>query len=165
MSQKYKEKLEKNLAQLETFDKFLERDKTADLVINIARHILKNPGDFQSTGWLLKNGAKLASYYAYLEGKSNQTRQEAEVAELTLNSVQDGLLIAYRQDGANTTEARSQAKIDTEDSAIDVVKKKQQAGYYNTAARAAEKVVSFIQSTLRNKESERTSSPSIEKGQ
>ena len=164
MSQAYKDKLEKNLAKLDSFDGFLQKDKTAELVVNIARSVLSKPGDFQSTEWLLQNGAKLAAYYAYLEGKSNQSRAEAEVAEITHNSVIDGLLLTYTAEGAKVTEARAQAKQALEESAIDVQVRKQKAGYYNTTARAAEKIVSFIQSTLRNKESEMRTSPQIEKG-
>lgn len=164
MSNTYKTKLEKNLAKLQTFDGFLKKDKTAELVVNIARNVLSKPADFQSTSWLLDNGAKLAAYYSYLEAKANQTRAEAEVAEITHQGVQDGLLLSYKQSGANTTEARSQAKVDLEESAIDVQVKKQLAGYYATVSRAAEKIVSFIQSTLRNKEGERATQAQADKG-
>ena len=164
MSQAFKEKLEKNLAKLDSFEGFLKKDKTAELVINIARNILSKPQDFQSTDWLLQNGAKLASYYAYLEGKANQTKAEAEVAGITHSSVVDGLLIVYRAEGANTTEARAQAKCELEEAAVEVEVKKQLAGYYNATARTAEKIVSFVQSTLRNKEAERITSAQIEKG-
>ena len=145
-------------ALLETIDSlkdFEASDRSVGFVFTVAREILANPADFQGVAWLLRKGAELTAYFSYLEGTANVMDARYKVAEVAHTDVRNGVAIALRNDEVKYTEARALAAQGTVESEVDVIKQELLAKNYATAAKVAEKMVSYIQSTLRQKESER----------
>lgn len=160
----YKKRHGELMKKLQSFEEFEKSDKLIGRVMNIARQVIQQPGDVQATSWLLSKGAELSAYYGAVEARANEARAEYEAAEIAQKSTRDGLMLSLKGGDVGVTEARAQAGLEMVDSEIDVVAKKQRSDYYSTVARACEKMVSFVQSTLRHKEAERNQTKIAERG-
>lgn len=160
----YQKRHKELMAKLQSFGDFEKEDKVVGLVMNIARQVIARPGDVQAISWLLTKGSELTAYYGVLEGRANEARAEYEAAEIAYKSTKDGYMLALKEAMGTVTEARAQAGIEAAEAEIDVIRLKQRSDYYNTAARACDKMISFIQSTLRNKEQDRVKTNMAERG-
>jgi ribosomal protein L17 len=152
--QNYKQRQEALLKMISSLKDFEGSDKSVGYVFAVAREILSKPTDFQNVQWLIRKGSELIAYYAYLEGTANVHNAKSQVSEVAHNDVKAGMMIALTSEDVSTTTARAQASQATVDSEVDVIKEELLAKNYATAAKVADRMVSFIQSTLRNKESE-----------
>ena len=153
--QDYTQKREDLMGKMQNLKEFEASDKVIGYMFEICRQVLSKPGDFQSVNWLMDRGAKLAAYHAYLTGKATEAWAEYKTAEVAFKSVKDGLMLALKNDSATVTEARAQAGRETAEVEVDVLAKEQRFRNYDSAVRTVDKMVSFIQSTLRQKEAER----------
>lgn len=148
---KKREQLQKKLQSLKEFEK---TDKVVGLVFEISRNVVSRPGDYQSINTLLKQGRELSGYFGYLECKANEHWGEYKMAEVAWKNIKDGLLLAYKGENMNTTEARAQASREMSDAEVDAIAREQRFKNFATAAKMCEQIISFIQTTLKNKQTE-----------
>jgi hypothetical protein len=147
----YNARREKLMKQMQTLKEFEASDELVGFVFEICRQIFSRKGDVQDIDWLLQRGTELAGYFGILEGRANEKWGEYKVAEIAFTSVRDGLMLAFK-DGKTTTVARAEAKRSTEDVEVDVIAREQRSKNYYTAANMCDRMVSFIQTTLKQKE-------------
>lgn len=152
------------MSKVQTLKEFEQSDKVVGYVFEIARNVVSRPGDFNSIDWLIKRGSLLSGYYAYLESKANEALADYEVADVTYKSVRDGLMIGLKNDKSTITEAKAEATRELVEAEVDVIAKRNRAKNYATSARVCDRIVSFIQSTLRHKEREQTTVHTAERG-
>ena len=117
-----------------------------------------------NVNFLLTNGGKLAGYYGYLAVKGNEAWAEYKTAEVTFKEVRDALMLALKNEKATVTEARAGAGRETAFVEVDVIAREKRARDFEAAAKWCQSMLSFIQSTLRQLESERTHLKIAERG-
>lgn len=136
-----------------------KRDKDVAHVIETARRLYPVEGRNPSIQNLLYMGHYLATYYATLGTKRNYKRTEYEMAELAYDQIRDGIMIGLMnaKKGSNTvTEAKASANRSMAKASVDVALKKHEAAQYETVATSMERMLSFIQSALRQLQAEQT---------
>lgn len=132
-----------------------DSDESVKNVVDIARDILKDSRTMSNAQWLMRNGGKLAAYYGYLTTKGNECWAEYKTAEIAYKEIRGALLLAIKSDKATITEAKASASRDTGELEVDVIVKEKRSKDYEAAAKWCQAMLSFIQSTLRQIESER----------
>lgn len=162
--QDYEEKRKQLAKKLQTYKEFEKTDKVVGCVFEISRNVIKNPGDYQSIDTLLMQGRKLSGYFGYLEARANEHWGKYKIAEIACKHVKDGLLLAYKGENMNTTEARAQAGREMADAEVDAIAREQRYKNYATSAKMCEQIISFIQTTLKNKKQEQDKAGKIADG-
>lgn len=149
---------------MQTLQEFEKSDEGVHNLMDIARAILERPSNMLNVHWLLQNGGKLAGYYGYLAGKGNEAWAEYKTAEVAFKEVRDALMLALKNEKATVTEAKASAGRETAMVEVDVITKEKRSRDYEAAAKWCQSMLSFIQSTLRQLESERTHLNIAERG-
>ena len=162
--EKYDGRRKQLLKQMQTLAEFEKTDETAHLVFEIAREILSYPNRMNQPQWLLISGAKLAAYFGYLDAKSNEAWADYKTAEVALKEVRDALMLALKNEHETITAAKASAGRETAKAEVDVIVREKRSRDFATSAHMADRMLSFIQSTLGQLKSERTHYGTAERG-
>lgn len=154
--ERYGRKRDLLIKQMQTLKQFEQSDESVKRIFDIARSILENPKSMISVQWLLANGGKLAGYYGYLATKGNEAWAEYKIAEIAFKEVHNALVMGLKGEKYTITEARATAGRETADAEVDVVLREKRAKDFEAATRWCQNMLVFIQSTLKQLESERT---------
>jgi len=162
--QDYEKKRKELAKKLQTYKEFEKTDKVVGAVFEISRNVVNNSGDYQSIDTLLHQGRALSGYFGYLEAMANEQWGKYKTAEVAWKHVKDGLLLAYKGENMNATEARAQAGREMADAEVDAIAREQRYKNYATSAKMCEQIISFIQTTLKMKKQEQVKSGQIGDG-
>jgi hypothetical protein len=144
----YREKCESAMEKISGIQQFRDADEMVDLVFKVGRSLFDTPLDQQTTDFLLRTGGKLTGAYTYLTQKSTYAR--AVEKELMLKQLADG---KYK-----VTEARARVSADIEELKEFVIQKDVVKNQWENIAEACQMMVSFMQSAIKVKESEKFNS-------
>lgn len=150
----YEAKRNELMRKMQTLKQFEQSDELVNKVFLICRQIFERKGDVQNIEWLLQRGTELAAYFGILEGRANEAWGDYKVAEIAFKSVKEALMLGLRGVGkvGTVTEAKAQANQSMGEVEVDCIAREQRAKNYATAAKMCDRMVSFIQTTLRQKE-------------
>ena len=162
--EKYDGRRAELIKKMQTMAEFEKSDESVGQIFAVARQILERPGNMVSVQWLLQNGGKLAAYYGYLGAKGNEAWAEYKTAEIAFKEVRDALMLALKNEKHTVTEAKASAGRETAVVEVDVIAREKRSRDFDAAARWCQAMLSFIQSTLRQLESERTHLRTAERG-
>lgn len=162
--EKYDGRRAELIKKMQTLKEFEKSDESVAQIFAIARSILERPINMTNVQFLLTNGGKLAGYYGYLAVKGNEAWAEYKMAEVAFKEVRDALMLALKNEKATVTEAKASAGRETAIVEVDVIAKEKRSRDYEAAARWCQGMLSFIQSTMRQLESERTHLKIAERG-
>lgn len=162
--EKYDVRRNELIKKMQTMKEFEQGDVNVKNVFDIARAILDRPNNMLNVQWLLTNGGKLAGYYGYLSSKGNEAWAEYKSAEIAFKEVRDALMLAMKDEKATITEAKASAGRDTAMLEVDVIVREKRSRDFESAARWCQSMLSFIQSTLRQLESERSHLNTADRG-
>ena len=151
----YEKKRVDLMAKMQTLKEFEGSDEIVGLVFNISRQMLEGNGSRnQDMEWLLKKGNELAQYAGVLDGRANEKWGEYKVAEIAYKSVRDALTLANRSEYNSVTAAKAHASRATQDAEVDAIAREQKSKNYETAADICNRIVMFVQTQVRWRESE-----------
>jgi len=142
--------------KMQTLQEFEKSDEVVGRIFEIARSILEKPNSMLTVHWLLQNGGKLAGYYGYLGLKGADAWAEYKTAEIAFKEVRDALMLAIKHEKATVTEAKASAGRETAMVEVDVIAKEKRSRQFEACVRWCQNMLVFIQSTLKQLESERT---------
>jgi hypothetical protein len=162
--QDYEKKRAKLLEKLETPDSFEKGDKTVGKVYAYAREIYQR-SNTNDVNWLLRRGMELSTLAGVLDGKATSAWGEYRTAEMAYKSLRDGLVLAGKSEHDTVTAAKAAAYRSTQDAEVDALRLEQRAKYYASAADMCNRIVMFIQTTVRWRESEMIQTRVQERGQ
>lgn len=154
MNDLFKAKCEIALAQIKTLDDFRASDPMVDYVFKVGRSLFDRPLDQLGEDWLVSTGGKLTGAYAYLSNKASYARAERDVYEQKLKEVESKLTTEYLDSDYKVTQTRAIIKTETVEISNLVIVKEHEKNNYENIMSACEKLISFIQSSLRMKHSE-----------
>lgn len=153
--QDYDKKRKDLLGQMQTLKEFEQSDEIVGLVFAIARQLVQQ-NSVNNVEWLLRKGMELAQYAGVLDGRANVAWGEYKTAELAFKSVRDALMLASKSEHSTVTSAKAAASRSTQEAEVDALAREQRAKNYATAADMCNRVVMFIQTTVRWREQEMT---------
>lgn len=163
--QDYEKKRIELVGKMQTLKEFEKSDEVVGLVFTISRQMLENSGSrTQNVDWLLKKGNELAQYAGVLDGRANEAWGEYKVAEIAFKSVRDALIIASKSEYDTVTSAKAAANRSTVDAEVDSLAREQRAKNYATAADICNRMVMFIQTTVRWREQEYSKTALADRG-
>lgn len=150
------EKLRKDLtSKMQTLQEFEKSDELVKRILDISRLMLEKGGyRTKNIEWLLDKGNELVQYAGIVEFKSNESWGEYKVAEIAFKSVRDALMLASKTEHSTITGAKAYATRATQDAEVDAIAREQSAKNYATAASICNRMVMFIQTTVRWREQE-----------
>jgi hypothetical protein len=155
----YREKCESAMEKISGIQQFRDADEMVDLVFKVGRSLFDTPLDQQTTDFLLRTGGKLTGAYTYLTQKSTYARAERDVFEQKCNEVEKELMLKQLADGKyKVTEARARVSADIEELKEFVIQKDVVKNQWENIAEACQMMVSFMQSAIKVKESEKFNS-------
>lgn len=160
--QDYNKKRKDLVKQMQTLKEFEQSDEVVGLVFAISRQLVRH--DTNNVEWLLKKGMELAQYAGVLDGRANTAWGEYKTAEMAFKSVRDALMLAGKSEHSTVTAARAAASRSTQDAEVDALAREQRAKNYATAADMCNRIVMFVQTTVRWREQEMTKSNISERG-
>ena len=151
----FEEKCKIALAKIPNQDEFRAMDKMIDFVFATSHELYKRDLDVVDEGWLIRKGGRLTSVYAYLGNVAARTRAERDIFEQKIKEVRSELMEDYLDSDYKVTQVKS--IIDGEVSEIvDLLTLKElDKNNIENLMSAIDKMVSFIQSALRMKLSEK----------
>jgi len=151
----FQEKTQKALAKIESLDEFRESDEMIDYVFKVGGWLFSEDLDALGEPLLVRTGGRLTGVYAYLGNKASRARGERDVFEQKREEVVSELMLEFLDSDYKVTEARARAKNQVAELDDLVAFKEVQKNNYENILNATDKMISFIQSAIRVKESER----------
>lgn len=162
--EKYDGRRAELVKKMQTLSEFEKSDEGVGKIFAIAREILENPRNMNNVQFLLTTGGKLAGYYGYLALKGTEAWAEYKTAEVAFKEVRDALMLALKNEKHTVTEAKASAGRETAYVEVDVITKEKRSRDFEAAVKWCQSMLSFIQSTLRQLESERTHLRTADRG-
>lgn len=152
----YKNDVAEAFTKIKTLDELRAENNMVNEVFLISRKIFDNDLDTMSLGWLLSNGGKLASIYAYLGNKYAVARAERDIYEQKKDEVLNRLTTEYYGDSeSKITLARARAKLEIASIEEMITIKEYEKKSMENLLSATERLVGFIQSAIKVKQSEK----------
>lgn len=162
--EKYEARRQDLIKKMQTLKEFEESDNNVKNIVDVARLILMKPNKMANVPWLLENGGNLAGYYGYLLTKGNEAWAEWKQSEIAFKEIRDALMLVHKQEKHTVTEAKANAAAETGLIETDVIVKEKRSRDYEACAKWCQAMLSFIQSTLRTLENERSHTGAAERG-
>jgi len=154
----YTNRLKKLMGKLETLEVWKEKDKLIKFIFKQAKWFQSFQLDTQDVKSLLEIGGRLVGAYAYLEAKTSERMVAAKLAELSCRDVRDSLMISLKDDNTTITEARAKAQHEMQEAELDVLLRELEHKRYYAATQGAMNMVIMIQSVVKAKGYEHSSS-------
>lgn len=134
----------------------LRKDKYVNLVFELSESVLRKDLDEASSSWLVAIGGRLTGVHAYLGNKASRARAERDIYEQKRDDVKDELMVEHYNSDSDEKVTLARAKTNLELSQINdlVVQKNKEKNDYENLLDACDKMISFIQSAIKIKNSE-----------
>lgn len=145
----------KALSLVKNIEQFRESDPMVDLVFKIGRELFETPLDQQNEGGLLRTGGKLTGALAYIGQKACYARAERDVYEQKREEMMSDMMLKYLDTDYKVTKARAEVKTLLREIDDLIVAKEAEKNQWENIMHAADKMTSFIQSSLKMKDTER----------
>jgi hypothetical protein len=162
--QDYDKKRIELVSKMQTLKDFEKTDDVVSHVFETARQLVGG-NRTMDVEWLLRKGMQLAQFAGVLDGRANEAWGDYKSAEMAFKSVRDALMLASKSDHETVTAAKASANRSTQDAEIDALAREQRAKNYEAAANMCNRIVMFIQTTVRWREQEYGKSNLAERGQ
>ncbi len=153
----YQNRLNKLLEKLEDLETWKQKDKMINYVFEQAQWFQKFQLDNQTPDRLLRAGGRLVGCYTSLEAKAGEKEVIYRLAEMTCKEVRDSLMVSFKSDSTTITEARARAQSEVQDAELDVCLKKLEHERYKAATKGAMSMATMVQTALRAKGYQQTS--------
>lgn len=161
MKEEYKKEFEEKIKKIKSVDSFKENDVMIKFIFDLARTLFEKKIDEISGEFLMDYGARALGAYAYLGVKASEKRAVRDCAVQTVEELEKDLTLRFKNEkSCSITEARAMAKVALSEYVVDVIVKEQDKNNYEHITKATEKMVSFIQSVLKQKSTEKIQSGS-----
>ena len=156
MLQKFQDEFEKKIKLIKSVETFKQSDPMIKLIMELGRLLFQKKIDTIGAETLMEYGGKALGAYAYLGLKANEARARRDAAEETLEEIEKELMLLLIGDEDMTiTEAKARSRLQLKDAVLDLILKEQEKNNFEHITKAAEKMTSFIQSILRQKQSDK----------
>lgn len=162
--QDYEKKRLTLLEKMQTPKEFEQSDEVVGKVYAYARQIYER-NQTADVEWLLRRGMELAALAGVLDGKATAAWGEYKTAEVAHKSTRDALMLAGKSEHETVTASKAAASRATEEVEVDTLAREQKAKNYAAAADMCNRVVMFIQTTVRWREQEYFKATIAERGQ
>jgi DNA-binding ferritin-like protein len=144
----------KNIKQLEQLE---QEDPNVKNVLVELRDLYAKKLDTMDEHELIRIGGRLLGLYASLGATSSRKRAERDATEQTYEEMLASQILHNKDGYANITEARAIAKQEMQEFTQEIIKTEQVKNAYEAITSAVEKSITFIQSAIKVKQSERIS--------
>jgi hypothetical protein len=152
----FREKCDIAMARIKNLKQFRESDTMVDYVFRVGRQLFDTPLDQMPPDSLIRTGGKLTGAFGYLGQKSSYARAERDVYEQKASEVSKEIVLKYLSDGRyKVTQAKAEAELETSELHEFVITKDAEKNQWENLIEATQSMISFIQSAIKVKESER----------
>lgn len=151
----FKEKCEESMARIKNLQQFRDSDKMVDEVFKIGRWLFDTDLDLVAETTLVTIGGKLTGIYAYLGNITARARAERDVWEQKKDEVVAEKSLKQYANSGKITLAKQYAKLAASELETLVIEKEYDKNNYEALLSATDRMLSFIQSALRIKGSEK----------
>lgn len=151
----FKEKCEESMSQIKDLKQFRESDKMVDEVFKTGRWLFDTDLDVVGEATLVTLGGRLTGIYAYLGNMTARARAERDVWEQKKEEVIAEKSLAQYSKSGKITLAKQHAKLAAAELDIFVIQKEHEKNNFENILNATDRMLSFIQSALKIKGSEK----------
>lgn len=153
---RFKDKVDTAMARIQTADDFRESDKYINYVFEVGEWLFSEKLDTMAVQSLIRTGGRLNGVYAYLGNRYATARAERDVYEQKRDEVLNELTTEkYKENDSKVTLARAEAKLEIAQLDDLVTVKEHEKNNYENLLSATDRMISFIQSSIKVKEAER----------
>lgn len=158
----FKKRVEISFSEIKSLDDLRKEDEMVNQIFKISRQIFDQDLDRMNLNWLVSRGGRLASIYAYLGNKSARSRAERDIYEQQRDEILNRLTIEYYNEAdSKITLARAKAKQEVFPIEKIITIKEYEYKSLENLLNATERLVGFIQSAIKVKQSENFNSRDI----
>ena len=152
----FKIKVESSFESIRSLEDLRGADRMVDEVFIISKEIIAKDLDTMDLGWLVSKGGRLAGIYAYLGNKYARARAERDIYEQKKEEVYNKLTVDYYSESeSKITLARARAKEAIAPIEELITIKEYEKKTLENLLTATERLVGFIQSAIKVKQSEK----------
>lgn len=152
----FRAKCDTAMSRIKNLSQFRESDAMVDYVFKVGRNLFDTPLDQMPPDSLIRTGGKLTGAFGYLGQKSSYARAERDVFEQKASEVSKEIVLKNLSDGRyKVTEAKARAELEIAELTEFVIQKEAEKNQWENIVEATQAMVSFIQSAIKVKESER----------
>ena len=138
----------------ESLDQFRQKDPMIDFIFKVGKELFTTPLDQRSPDYLINVGGKLTGAYAYLSQKATEARATRDTIAQQRDEEMGKLMLDYVGEGQKITVARQNAKSETIKFDKLLIKLDEEKNRWEGVLGACEKMISFIQSAIKIKQTE-----------
>jgi len=149
-------KTQVQLSKMGILEDFRKKEEMVDFVFKIGRALFEKELDRQSEGWLLSVGGKLTGCLAFFGQRASRARAERDVYAKTKKEIEGDLMLGRLDAEYKVTQARAEVRKEIEELEKLVIEKECEKNQWENITDATQTMISFIQSALKIKKSERT---------
>ncbi len=166
MVKDFRKSVDEAISKIKSLEQFRESDNMVDYVFKIGREMFDKPLDIRSVAWLIDTGGRLTGVYAYLGNKASRARAIRDIYEQKIDEETAKITIeAYRDADSKIMLSKAIAKKQVAELREFLVIAEQEKNNWENLLAATEKLISFAQSAIKVKESERFRSNQMSDGQ
>ena len=140
--------------EINKLQQFRNSDPMVDFIFTTGKSLFTKPLDQWSPSELINVGGKLTGAYAYLAQKASESRAVHDAKVQQKEEEFNKILTQKITDGEKITQARQIAKIETTEFERLIVSLKEKKSQWESVVSACERMISFIQSAIKMKQSE-----------
>jgi len=155
LEEQWKRIIETKLKNIKNLDKLEADDPNVNSILTELRELYARKMDSIDEHELLNIGGKLLGLYTSIGVTSSIVRAKRDAAEQAYDELLAAMIIDNKKGDTNITEARAIAKGEMQQFTQEVIKAEQVKNAYESITNATDKSISFIQSAIKVKQSER----------
>ena len=140
--------------EVNKLQQFRGSDPMVDFIFSTGKSLFAKPLDQWSPSELINIGGKLTGAYAYLAQKSAEARATHDTMTQQKEEEFNKIITMKLEEGEKITQARQIAKVETTKFERLIVTLKEKKNQWEGAVSACERMISFIQSAIKMKQSE-----------
>lgn len=154
--EEFNAKTQIQLSKMGILEDFRKKEEMVDFVFKIGHILFKQELDKKNEAWLLNTGGKLTGCYAYFGQKASRARAERDVYVKTKKEIEGDLMLGRLDADYKVTQARAEVRKELEELERLVIEKECEKNQWENITDATQTMISFIQSDLKIKKSEKT---------
>tara|TARA_R100001086_G_scaffold118472_2_gene60887 strand:- start:972 stop:1490 length:519 start_codon:yes stop_codon:yes gene_type:complete len=160
----FEDAVKANLKKMVRADEAFIKEEMVTYIFNTAHWLFSTPADQVGEDELLRVGGHLTGAYAYFGNRAAMARAERDLYLQKRDDIKDQLISEYTDDDYKVTKARTEASKEIADSGINeqVTEKELTKNDWEYLMNATDKMISFIQTTLSYRKSEKFRSNSMQ---
>lgn len=155
----YKELVDAKLKSIQTLEHLEKQDEVIAKIMGALRGLYRYNLDEIPDQMLLRIGGQLLGLYANLGVSASIKRAERDCHEEAYDELLNGLILEKVASGMGVTESRASAKNTLAEAKREIVMSEQQKNSYESIVQATSQTISFIQSAIKIKNTERVMTP------